>query len=158
MKYPSRKDSYVVSRETAIEQFMLLIDYYDVDMNAFKDRGEGGEAAFEILDAQNEKFVTQIQRGRLSVYEEDGAVFVKQILVKPVGDDKVRRNEIVYQPLNNSHVIASDKFDRRNEPTLRKFAFMGAVSKCGSDVFRNMAIGADSTAMEQVYTFFTWLV
>lgn len=88
---PQVKEKDIIAEDVAIEQFMLFVNYYGLDLDEIAKRaseklvemGEKPTTADEIGDT----YVESIRKGHYSIIENsDGDVVIKQHLIKPVGD------------------------------------------------------------------------
>lgn len=131
-----------INNESVNEQIKMLIDYYDIDIEAVK---EETKLPVKLTIDRIKKYIS---RGRLEVYDGDDGVMIRQRLYKPI-----RGKEIIeYDPISSKANSAVDIVDR-SETERRKRVFLGALSNQGPDLF-NMK-GRDEMVSDAVYSFFS---
>lgn len=94
-----------ISEEDAIEQFMLFLSYYHIDLDLVAKRGSERTGQEITGDEMGDEYIRIIREGAMSIVEVDGKVVVKQHLYTPVGDF----SEITYHEVNAQCRMRSDK-------------------------------------------------
>lgn len=129
-----REENYVLSEESAREQFDLLLDFYDVDLLRLDKTGE-------FKDLVESKLIKAIRQGKVEI--ENGEKFlVKQTL----------RNgkEIVYKELNGMAKVHMERFKERHE---RLYGLLAILSgKRTTDI--QQISGSDVSIAEYLGTIF----
>lgn len=81
-----KNDECAVSREDAERQFMLFIEFYDLDLD--KCAGNVSDATGKTItsDTLGDEYVDLIMDGKMSIENSDDSVTVIQHLSKPLGE------------------------------------------------------------------------
>lgn len=135
------KPEYLLSEESAIEQVVDLVTYYDIDVEKISD--EKSREAFEkMLDNLTEN----IRLGTLEITrEKDNKMVVVQHLS---GGDSLR-----YGELGAKHKLAMDRVPR-DEQYKRIYALMGSLCGLGSTVIEKLPV-KDLSLVEVLGTVFS---
>lgn len=120
----------LLSEESAREQVMELLDYYDIDPEQQAEDAKPGEIpAFDKALLQIQKYV---QRGALEVSRDERG---KIKVVQNLEDGK---SALIYPEIGARHKIAMETFDPKAGYS-RIYAFMGALSGVGKGGIEKLA-------------------
>jgi hypothetical protein len=136
-----KADEYTLSEESATEQVVTLLTYYDIDVDKIPDTD--AKAGFErALDT----VTSFIRRGVLEVItDKDNRVSVIHNLID--GNDK-----LTYGELGARHKLAMDRV-KKGEDYHRMYALMGSLSGIGSGAIEKLK-AKDLSVVEVLGTVF----
>ena len=136
----SDKD-YIISEESAGEQFELFTDFYEIDLTDLDD-GDGEVASQSVRN----KFMRAVRGGRIEVREGENGVEVKQNLLRPIAT----LNEIVYGQLTGKARKALRKIKGHHA---QMYTLLSVLSGEGTEIYDKMT-GKDLSAAESVALLF----
>jgi len=138
-----KKKEYLLSEESATEQIVELLTYYDIDVEKIGDNNEAGAASLEtILDNLN----GYVRQGVLEVVrDKDSKLTVVHTLTS--GD------KVTYGEVSAKAKLAMDKF-KQDETYRRIYGMMGSLSGLGSAVIEKMS-AHDLSVVEALGTVFS---
>ena len=147
-KYSKKvKTEYIIDEQTAVNQFMLFVDYYDMDVDEIaeaitkKSKNKEKTTGDEIGD----EYVEMIRLGKFTIFEEDGIVKIKQHLVKSIGKSG-DFTEIVYGQLRGKN-RKDMGMAGSNDQEVKSIALLNSLSSTAGDIVEKL-IGSDySTAI-----------
>ena len=151
-KYSLVKKKYKIAEEVAVEQIMLLLERYDIDVDELDDEpGEdGSQSKKEIMEGAIDKIVKCIRKTQLEVFEEGGEVKVRLILQNTTAETTVK--ELVFGELKGKDHVAMPK---NGSEFKRMFALLGSMCETngGKLIIENLR-SSDATAAEYLSLLF----
>lgn len=107
-KYSLKKE-FKLSEENAIDQIMILLDRYDIDIDSKSDEIKEGEtqSTKEAFETTIDKIVRFIRIGQVEVFEEDNNVKVRLNIQNSSENATIK--ELVFGELRGKDHIAMPK-------------------------------------------------
>lgn len=121
---PPKDEKFVLSEESARDQIVTLLDYYDIDV----DRLAGDERGQQVVEKALDQLTLFVRRGVLEVTREPKLVVTQQLS----GGDV-----LTYREIDSKAKLAMEKFD----PTAgysRIYAFMGSLCGLGKTAIEKL--------------------
>ena len=129
-KKESDKDKYKISEDSAMDQIVDILDYYDIPIERFEEIEKTESAGENILDSLIGYFRTgQLQK---ECNEKNELIIIQTTQ----GGSKLN-----YQEIRAKHKKVMDKFDPAKENYKRMYAFLGALCGMGSDAIEQLKTG-----------------
>ena len=97
--FPPQKDN--ISEENAFPQVMLLLQRYNIDIDAIDDTTEDGQKEKRVHEKLANDVLKEIKAGHLEIFEESGQVKVRQIIQHR--SEKSTVKEVVYCEMTGEH-------------------------------------------------------
>lgn len=127
---PKKKIEYILSEESATEQLIELLDYYDIDLDKI---GESDEKVATALERACDQLCDAIRTGQLSITrDENSSILVKQQV-------EGSKDPLIYKEMNAQAKLAMDKF-KEEELYRRIYALMGSLSGEGDAVIKKLKL------------------
>lgn len=148
-KYSRKKEPFIIAEDVAVEQFMLFVDFYEVDLDdmaekmseKLAEKGESKVTAEEIGD----DYVDSIRKGHFSIIKnDDGDVVIKQHLIKKVGDFE----DVTYGVLRGRNKNDMGKTGV-NDRTVQTTALLNSLSG-NAGKFVEKLVGRDFTIAQNI--------
>lgn len=112
----------MISEEMAIQQLNLVLDYYDIDPDDFKDLQVDDNSAVIAYERIISKLKKAIKRGKLEIKEDDNRPFITQYLDREL---KGNVKELRYKPITGNAKMEMDKY---KENTGKLYGLLGVLS------------------------------
>jgi len=123
-----KEKTYKISEDSALEQIVEILDYYDIPLERF-EQSEKTEAAGEnILDS----LIVYFRTGQLQTRTDENGIL--NIIQTTQSGAKLE-----YQEIKAKHKKVMDKYG--NENYKRIYAFLGSLCGEGADVIEQLKTG-----------------
>ncbi len=125
-----RAETYPISEDSALEQIVDILDYYDIPIERFEQSEKSETAGENILESLTVFFRTgQLQSNR----DENGVLKITQTTQTGT--------KIEYEEIKAKHKKVMDKYDPNRENYKRMYAFLGSLCGLGSDAIEQLKTG-----------------
>lgn len=123
-----KEESYKISEESALEQIVTILDYYDIPLERFEQSEKTESAGENILDS----LIVYFRTGQLQIrVAENGILNIIQTTQSGA--------KLEYQEIKAKHKKIMDKYG--NENYKRIYAFLGSLCGEGADVIEQLKTG-----------------
>jgi len=119
-KYSLKKKENIISEENAVQQVMILLERYDIDLDS--DYGGNESKEFIAMTQTVDNIVKGVMKGALEIFEENGEVKVKQIIQNSSENSTVK--ELVYGECKGKHHISMKDGGNRQSQLLSLMSSM----------------------------------
>jgi ribosomal protein S4E len=131
----SNEMSDKISQQVAEEQFGVLEDYYDLDVNDIDHKEQKAAAKMS-----KSRIIKSIRKGRLQIALQDGTIAITQTLQKPPGEVAT----LEYAELSGRHKISMKDSE---DNYVRMYALVGAMTGLNETAISNLK-GVDLSLVE----------
>lgn len=141
------KKQLVVDEETALAQFMLFVEFYELDLEKVAQRlSENDETGVAKItsDEIGDEYLELIMEGRISIKAETNGVSITQHFAKKYGDF----DEITYGVLKGANRRQMNKGGNKGDDAVA-LELLGSVSNLNSK-FLDGLFGVDLRVARQV--------
>ena len=126
-----REDMYKISEESAMDQIVMILDYYDIPAERLEESEM--EQAGESLLFQLIKF---FRKGQVEAVKNERGLEINQ--TTQTGET------LTYRQIGAQQKEVMDKFDPRKENYKRMYAFLGSLCGLGADAIKKLKTGGDT--------------
>ena len=123
-----REEAFQISEDSALEQIVEILDYYDIPFERLEEDKRTARAGDGLLDS----LISYFRRGQLTINRTENDIL--NIIQTTQSGTKLE-----YQEVKAKHKKAMDKY--KEEDDRRIYAFLGSLCGLGSDAIEQLKTG-----------------